>query len=88
MNKERIKEYMDKSDTLECITFIQNTVKEMKKYYKQVNNAREKELNDGYMISRAKSTTNYSNTFNADRMYMDTKETLEFTIIYFNKTKI
>ena len=84
MNKERLAHYIYNLDKGEAIDFLQSTIRDLKKYHKQREKAVNKEIND-WLTNRAKSTTNYSNSYNATRMYNQTLDLLTESILEFNK---
>lgn len=85
INKERLEKYCKTLDNLQLIEFIQQQVRDLKKYYKQKEKTLQKEIDDWYNNSRAKNTTNYANWYNCSRMYNESKEVLNELITIFNK---
>jgi len=84
MNKESLVNYLNNVSKGEAIDFLHSTIKDLKKYNKQREKAVNKEIND-WLTNRARSTTNYSNSYNSTRMYNKTLELLTESIIEFNK---
>lgn len=84
MNKESLVNYLNNVSKGEAIDFLHSTIKDLKKYNKQREKAVNKEIND-WLTNRARSTTNYSNSYNATRMYNKTLQLLTESILEFNK---